>query len=131
MLNGSNWIPFNSSSYYYTTGILDINLVVIEKLFKDFPLQIIWKIELVTKLVDFWNQPSTGYTSVVFYVNFSPSGGTCDIFPKVGDTNTLFNIFCNQWVDSDGYILSYAFYGISFLCFKLNLILYRELAFTS
>ena len=112
MLNSaSNWIPFTQSSYYSQYGIMNSNLLVLEKLFKDYPQQVKWKIELATTVIKNANQTLTGFTSIIFYVNFSPRNGTCDITPKMGSTSNLFTIYCHDWIDTNGNIHSYAYYG--------------------
>jgi hypothetical protein len=35
----------------------------------------------------------------------------CSISPITGTTNTLFTINCNNWLDKDGEIISYSYYG--------------------
>ena len=103
---------FSNSSYYYYTGVdPQTDLTVKEDLFQDYASQIVWNIELVVFLP---NKNVTGSASILFFVNYPPRNGQCDINPKNGSTETLFSISCWNWFDSDGNLDSYAYYGLSF-----------------
>ena len=114
MLNGSSsqWMLFKNSSYFYYPFKSD--LTIKEDLFRDFDYQIIWKIELVVYSP---SQNSSGSSSMIFYVNFPPRNGSCKINPRNGTTNTLFEINCYGWIDLDGSVASYSYYGKSFFIF--------------
>ncbi len=43
-------------------------------------------------------------------INKGPENGLCTIDPSEGTINTLFNITCSNWIDTDG-IKDYLFYG--------------------
>ena len=110
MLTSKKWIPFTNTSYYYTTGLSpQKDLTVKEDLFIDYSLQIIWKIELDVFVP---SKNTSGSTSIVFYINFPPRSGSCTINPQNGTTDTLFSISCINWIDLDGILDSYSFYGI-------------------
>jgi hypothetical protein len=110
MSNSNQWIPFTNTSYYFYTGLMpQTSLTVKEDLFKDYPFQKIWKIELSVFVP---SKNKSGSTSIQFYVNFPPQQGSCDINPKQGSTNTLFRISCINWLDSDGILSSFSYYGI-------------------
>jgi hypothetical protein len=111
----NQWIPFTNSSYYYQTDLSDSFLTIRQNLFKDFPYQIIWKVELVVNTVLSNNENVNGSSSLIFYVNFPPKYGSCDINPKNGTTSTQFEIICTNWVDSNGTVTKYSFYGKYFL----------------
>ena len=107
LLNSNQWIPFTNSSYFMYTGLAPFtSLTVKEALFLDYYPQNIWKIEFGIAL----NTNSSA--SIVFYVNFPPRFGTCDISPSNGTTNTLFSITCLNWMDPDGNLNSFSYYGI-------------------
>ena len=111
----NQWIPFTNSSYYRRNGHLNSDITILKDLFEDFPSQTIWKIELIINVLYTNNQSYSGYVSMKIYVNFSPRPGTCDISPRVGTTNTLFFIYCDQWTDADsGSISSFDYYGRHF-----------------
>ena len=110
--NTNQWIPFTNSSYYYQTDLTPNSFLTIrQSLFEDFPSQIIWKVELVVNCVSPNNENVNGSTSLIFYVNYPPKSGSCDIYPKNGTTSTQFQIICINWVDSNGVVIKYSFYG--------------------
>jgi len=111
MLNSSSnqWIPFTNNSYYYYTGLNpQTDLTIKEELFHDFPSQTILKVELNVYVP---SKNSSGSASILFIVNFPPRNGLCDISPKNGTTYTLFSISCWNWMDTDGYLDAFAYYG--------------------
>ena len=121
MLNSNQWIQFTNVSYYFYTGSMpQTSLTVKEDLFKENVFQEIWKIEL-NVFVSSTNK--SGSASIIFYVNFPPQQGSCDINPKNGTTNTLFSISCINWFDSNGILTSFYYYGIVIL-FKIFLVNY-------
>jgi hypothetical protein len=106
MLNAKQWIPFTNISYFIYTGLAPYtSLTVKEDLFFDNFPQKIWKI-------DFGTLNTNSSSAIVFYVNFPPRFGTCDISPTNGTTNTLFSIMCLNWMDLDGSLNSFSYYGI-------------------
>ena len=107
----NTWTPFTNSLYYYTWGPLNSGLAISKNLFTDYPSQLIWKIQLNIN-VGYSNQTYAGSTSMAIYVNFSPLPGICDINPKNGTTNTLFQITCNGWTDNLGSVAFYSYFGI-------------------
>jgi hypothetical protein len=114
ILNSSSnqWIIYTNNSHYFYTGLNpQTDLTIKEELFQDFPSQTIWKEELNVHVP---SKNTSGSTSILYLVNFPPRNGLCDINPKNGTTNTLFSISCWNWVDSDGYLDSFAYYGIYF-----------------
>jgi len=114
MLISNQWIQMTNASYYFYSGmnLQTTYLTIKEELFHDFSPQNIWKIDLNVFVP---SKNTSGMASIIFYVNFPPISGSCDINPKNGTTNTLFEILCSNWIDSDGYLDSYAFYGSFYL----------------
>jgi hypothetical protein len=111
MLNSSSnqWISSTNNSYFFYTGLNpQTDLTIKEELFQDFPSQTVWKVELNVYVP---SKNTSGSTSILFLVNFPPKNGLCDINPKNGTTNTLFSFSCSNWVDTDGYLDSFAYYG--------------------
>lgn len=54
----------------------------------------------------------TGSTSIFLKINQKPFNGTCTVSPLVGFAMlTYFTITCKNWVDIDGYILRYEYFG--------------------
>ena len=113
LLNGTlnKWIPFSNSSYFFTIGQSNSYLVIKKDLFRDFSSQVIWKIESNIELVTYTNETLTASTSMKVYVNFSPKYGICTISPTNGTTNTVFSLNCQNWIDSNGSVGFYSYYG--------------------
>ena len=113
MLITNQWIPFTNTSYYFYTGIMpQTSLTVKEDLFRDYPLQKAWKIELNVFVP---SKNKSGSASIQFFVNIPPQQGSCDVNPKQATTNTPFGISCMNWVDPDGKLSSISYYGIKFI----------------
>ncbi len=116
-ISGTNqWSLFTNSSYYFTSGQSNSGFSILKDLFSDNLSQTIWKAELVINSVSKTNtnQSFQGKASMQILVNFSPLPGVCEVFPREGNTTTLFNIFCDNWTDTNGIITKYVFYGIIF-----------------
>ena len=114
-ISGTNqWSLFTNSSYYFTSGQSNTGFSILKYLFSDNLSQTIWKVELVINAVSIasTNQSFQGKASMQILVNFPPLPGVCEVFPKEGNTTTIFNIFCDLWTDTDGIIKKYVFYGI-------------------
>ena len=107
------WTLFTNSAYYFTSGNMNTDLTVLENLFSDNPLQIVWKIELAVEVTSAFypNQTYQGLTSMQIFVNFPPLPGVCDVNPKFGNSSDQFFITCNSWSDPGGGIINYVFYG--------------------
>jgi hypothetical protein len=109
----NGWKLFTNNNYFYQTGKTKSELRLTKELFSIFSSQKIWKIDLVLNVTDS-NLKNTRQAQASFfiYVNQPPWSGYCDIKPKTGTTNTLFNINCADWEDPDGnLVVNYAFYG--------------------
>jgi hypothetical protein len=91
-------------------GLSNTELTVKKDLFQDFPSQNIWKVEMN---VFFPIQNISGSASVIFLVNFPPKNGSCIMNSNNGSTNSLFSISCLNWIDLDGNIDYFAYYGLS------------------
>jgi hypothetical protein len=83
-------------------------LTLKEDIFWDHPSIIIWKIELEVKIN---NQNLSGKSSMLFFVNFSPRHGYCAVNPENGTTKTIFGIKCENWIDKEGSVFNFAYYG--------------------
>ena len=103
------WMPLIAKkNYTYSTGLMSSDLTLTESIFADFPENIIWKIELSIYIA---SRNASGVTSVLFYVNRPPKNGSCILSPTNGFTSTIFKITCLEWIDFDGSLASFAFYG--------------------
>jgi len=63
----------------------------------------------------------SGKSSILFSVNFPPRLGYCTVNPAIGTTKTLFGIKCGNWIDTEGIVFNFAFYG-KFIYFKIKFI---------
>jgi hypothetical protein len=110
MLNNvtNQWLEFTDNSYFYQTGHSNSDLTVLSDLFMNNTNQVIWMIELAVFIS---SRNVSGYSSIILYVNFPPKSGTCDIIPTSGTTETLFTLKCYGWIDPDGSLISFAYYG--------------------
>jgi hypothetical protein len=109
-LTSVQWIQFNLNSYYVTSGFENEKLMIKKQLFQDYPF-VLWKVQLIGDLIISQNETSQGQSSKVFYVNYPPKNGLCDVNPKNGTTNDLFTLYCLNWIDSDGVVVEYVYYG--------------------
>ena len=111
MFNSSikQWKQFFQNNFYYLTGKAKSGLTIKKNLFQEYFEQKIWKIELFLNVTN--RQSVFAFTSLIIYVNQPPKSGYCDIDPKNGTTSTLFNLICSGWIDTDGSLANYAFYG--------------------
>jgi len=115
-LNSSTnqWTQFTRSEYFFTTG-LDL-LTLKKEIFNDYQLIIIWKIELEVRIS---SRNVSGKSSMFFLVNFPPRQGYCTVNPDNGTTLTLFGFICSDWIDTEGSVSNFAFYGKFFTLLKL------------
>lgn len=101
--------PFKDTLYFYQFGYLTTYLTILSDFFMKNKEQIIYKVEYVVYIA---SRNLTSSTSMIIYVNFPPSQGTCDITPKFGFAfRTQFFIDCSNFIDKDGFLVSYALYG--------------------
>ena len=94
-----------------TYGQENEKLTIEKQLFQDFPFSL-WKVQLTGNLTISPNETSLGQTSKEFYVNYPPINGMCDVVPKNGTTNDLFTLYCSNWIDSNGLVDKFVYYGI-------------------
>ena len=83
-------------------------LTLKEEIFGDHSPVIIWKIELEVRIS---SRNVSGKSSMLFYVNFPPRQGYCNVNPENGTTITRFLIKCSDWIDTEGIVSNFAFYG--------------------
>jgi hypothetical protein len=119
-LNSSTnqWEIFTRSEYFFTTGI-DL-LTLREEIFRDHASIIIWKIDLEVHISI---RNVSGKSAMLFSVNFPPRLGNCTVNPENGTTKTLFEIKCANWIDKEGKVLNFAFYGKFISLIKLLIFL--------
>jgi hypothetical protein len=93
-------------------------LTLNEDIFRDHSSIIFWKIELEVLIS---SRNVNGKSSILFFVNFPPRFGNCTVNPENGSTKTLFGIICANWIDSEGSVFNFVFYG-KFITFKIEFI---------
>ncbi len=67
----------------------------------------------------------SGKSSILFSINFPPQLGYCTVNTENGTSQTLFGINCGNWIDSEGSVFNFAFYG-KFISFKTKFIKFIE-----
>jgi len=106
-------------------------LIIPSSFFKIYP-QNFWRIEL--EIVK--NGIITGSSSINLKINSLPKNGACKINRDNGmSLKHLFYIMCSNWIDTDGSVETYEFFGIFinifllwFLKIKTQFILFHEIA---
>jgi hypothetical protein len=79
-----------------------------------------WKIELtVDTTVN--NEILTGVGSIILKTNQPPYNGSCIVFNHTGyPLETNFTITCKNWLDDDGYITQFEYWGMLKIILKYN-----------
>ena len=104
------WSSFTQSEYFYVSNQLGTELTL-KDLFRNYSSLIKWKIELTVYIA---SRNVSGKMSILFFVNFPPRFGYCQVNPQIGSTLTQFEIKCSNWTDTEGSLVNFAYYG-SFL----------------
>ena len=83
-------------------------------MFQDNENTTYWKVELLTDTISN-GQTLSGYGRLILKTNQSPYNGSCHLATNVTTGYALesnFTINCINWIDDDGYIISYEFMGL-------------------
>lgn len=82
-------------------------------MFQRNPLTTYWKIALTASTLTDDNALLNGTNEIILKTNQAPYNGTClvDIFDGIA-LETNFTVECSNWIDADGFIFIYEFYGI-------------------
>lgn len=81
-------------------------------LFTSNPQILLWKFEFTLTSTTPANGIATGESSMIVLVNKLPYGGACTVSPTTGVAlNTTFTIDCSSWLDDDGNVAQYAYFG--------------------
>jgi len=106
------WQEFNITDQYFVTNYTSNTIQISSLLFHAYENTTYWKVMLLTDTI-IGNQKKSGTGVIILKTNETPYNGSCII-----TTNTTgyalesnFTVFCYDWMDSDGYITSYEFYG--------------------
>ena len=96
-------------------------LTLLPQLFDAYPSVFTWRIDYQIENA----RLITGLASLVLIKNQLPQSGVCSVYPNNGTSlETMFNISCRNWLDSDGSIVRYEYFG-NYL--KKNLKIYQLL----
>jgi hypothetical protein len=97
----------------FTFGSKSNELTIRNELFKEEYIPNIqanyWKIELQINMLD---TNKYGSSSIIIKENELPTNGTCSLSPEIGYAmETIFTINCHNWIDPDGTVMKYEFFG--------------------
>lgn len=96
----------------YTVGHQTKELTLYNSLFDFFEEIDFWRVYFDITVYNEFNQSVTGSTFMNFKVNKKPFNGSCHIDSLNGTAYyTVFQIECTDWLDSDGYITKYEYFG--------------------
>ena len=71
-----------------------------------------WKIDFTVLTSSIYGGTALGQSSIVVGINQLPVNGTCIVNPTIGKAaGTYFVINCTNWVDPDGVIARYEYFG--------------------
>jgi hypothetical protein len=102
-----NWSVYQDQSVQ-VTGERTSELSLSSSLFLSNPSVALWKVELKITI----DQAVFGAASIVLKPNQLPYNGICyvDKFSGISLAD-FFNIFCQNWIDPDGSIQTYEYFG--------------------
>ena len=120
------WQEFEMTKTYFsdwTNPYFEVSSV----LFNDFRDITYWKVELTVFTTTLDKVTENGTSSLILKINQTPFNGTCLISQSNGIAfQTYFTINCSDWIDSDGYITSYEFYGyFVYSIYLIDLVLFN------
>ena len=107
-LNGNfTWEVYNDVANQIL-GAQTSELTLSSSLFLSNPMVLFWKVEFKAVV----SQGVFGTSSIILKTNKLPFNGSCFVDKLVGvSLSDYFNIRCENWVDSDGTIQTYEFFG--------------------
>ena len=125
-VNGnSTWQVYNDSANKII-GSETNELTLLSSLFLSNPLVLFWKVEFRATV----NESVFGTSSIIFKTNQVPYNGSCSVDKSDGiSLSDYFTLRCENWIDSDGTIQSYEFFGNRIGIFEF--ILLKCLTFSS
>ena len=89
----------------------------------NYSFYLYWKIELEISL----NSGATGVSAIYLKKNQLPDYGNCSVDPHGGLAfDSYFYISCYDWVDVDGYISRYEYFGKYFFKSQKKTLLYVQ-----
>lgn len=103
---------FTTCKQKKTKGDTTTELNVQSSLFISNPQILLWKFEFTLTSTTPANGIATGQSSMIVLVNKLPYGGSCTVSPTSGVAlNTSFSIACSNWLDDDGDVAQFAYFG--------------------
>ncbi len=88
------------------------NFEISSVLFNVYKNVTFWKVELTVFTILTNGITTNGTSSLILKINQAPYNGICVLNNSTGMAlETYFILNCTNWIDSDGYIVSYTFYG--------------------
>lgn len=90
-------------------------------LFLDYPNTTYWKVELTAETISN-GVPKSGTGTIVLKTNQPPYNGTCTVISSLRGyaLESNFTINCTNWIDDDGYITTYEFFGSFFELYNMK-----------
>jgi hypothetical protein len=99
-------------------------LTLLPQLFTAYPSVFNWRIDYQIENV----QLIKGLASFILIKNQLPQSGVCSVNPNNGTSlETMFSISCKNWLDLDGSIVRYEYFGNSFKTFSIYKLLNKSL----
>lgn len=93
-------------------GFETAELTIFNSIFDYFNKIDLWKVHFDITIMNEFNQSVTGSTFINFKLNRKPYNGNCKIDSLYGIAYyTAFKIECQNWIDDDGYIIRYEYFG--------------------
>ena len=117
------WVPINiQNDNSLAMGGYTDELTLFSKLLMGFKNSDMLKVEFRVNTESEDMGVSIGASSLYLTFNKLPYGGSCGVTPSAGNASeTDFKIFCTGWVDDDGFIAKYEYYG---LCLKFFFLIF-------
>jgi hypothetical protein len=95
-------------------------LTLLPQLFNAYPSVFNWRIDYQIEN----SQLIKGLASLILINNQLPQSGVCSVNPNNGTSlETMFSISCKNWLDLDGSIVRYEYFGNSFKNLSLSKLL--------
>jgi hypothetical protein len=103
----STWSIYTDPSFQIL-GEETNELTLSSSLFLTNPSIALWKVELRVTI----NQAVSGVSSIILKPNRLPYNGNCYVDKLSGiSLSDFFNIICQNWIDPDGTIITYEYFG--------------------
>jgi len=119
----STWQIYNDPSNQII-GAQTNELALSSSLFLLNPLVLFWRVEFKTTV----NQRVSGTSSIIMKTNKLPYNGYCYVDKQSGiSLSDYFHIKCENWIDPDGTIQTYEFFGNS-IKIQIKILLIKQIS---